>query len=165
MNLYEISSEYKSALESLDIDHETGEITGGESFDILMSKAESFELKAENVALYIKDIDALASSIKTEEKTLKERRTALEGKLDWLKRYMTATFTNAGLNKLETAKCRVSFRRTTSVRIDDENEIPTEYFNEKILLEPSKSRIKDAITGGILVPGASLVTNNNIQIK
>ena len=65
--LYELTQKYKQAFENLIMDEETGEII---NCSIIDNATDNFEEKCENVACYIKNLDALASAIKNEDFTL-----------------------------------------------------------------------------------------------
>lgn len=57
----------------------------------------------------------------------------------------------------------ISFRKSVSVVIDDENEVPETF--RKVSWTLDKTAIKEAIKNGENVPHASLQENMNIQIK
>lgn len=161
-SLYEISREYTEALEGLEIDEETGEILNYEALEKLDGQLEE---KAESIACYIKDLTAHAEAVKAEGEILAKRRKAAENKAESLKRYLATCMDMAGKEKLETARCKIGFRRTSVVNILDESKIPAEYMNEKITYTPSKTAIGEAIKAGEAVPGASIEQKRSIQIK
>lgn len=161
-SLYEISHDYLVALDNLEIDMETGEILNYEAVDALTGQ---FEEKAESVACYIKNLDAFAASIKAEEFKLAERRKNAERKADNLKKYLTSCLDAVNREKLETARTKVSFRKSVQVSIADEAVLPADFKVETVTVKPDKTAIKKAIQDGQEVNGASLVENRNIQIK
>ena len=153
-SLYEITREYLEAFDRLEVDEETGEILNFEAVDAL---AGVFEEKAESVAFI--------GSLKTEESSLAERRKSAERKVDNMKKYLASCLDAAGREKVETAKVRVSFRKSVAVSIDDEGALPADYIVETVSTKPDKTAIKKAIQAGQEITGASLVENRNIQIK
>lgn len=161
-SLYEIAREYLEAFDHLEIDEETGEILNFESVDAL---AGTFEEKAESVACYIKNLDAFAGDLKAEEANLAERRKSAEKRVENMKKYLTSCLDAVGRDKVETAKVRVSFRKSVSVSIDDEQALPADFVVETVSTKPDKTAIKKAIQAGQEIAGASLVENRNIQIK
>ena len=161
-SLYEISNDYLVALDNLEIDMETGEILNYEAVDALSGQ---FEEKAESVACYIKNLDAFAASLKSEETNLSERRKSAERKADNLKKYLTSCLDAVNRDKLETARAKVSFRKSIQVSIADEAVLPADFKVETVTVKPDKTAIKKAIQSGQEVNGASLVENRNIQIK
>lgn len=161
-SLYEIKNEYLNVLNNIEFDEETGEILNLEELDNMESV---FEEKAEAVALYIKEQVALAEAIKAEEKSLYERRKKMENKSERLKTYLAESLVEVGRDKFETPKCKLSFRKSTSVEIPDESLIPKEYLKETITYKPDKTLIKQDIQNGCVVEGATLVEKRSLQVK
>ena len=162
MKLFEIVSEYRNALENLTIDEETGVIDGIDAVEALQGDVAE---KGESVALYIKELEAFAEDIKAEEKKLKERREQAERKAEYFKTYLTSCLDGAELSKLETARVRVSFRKSVSVDIVDETALPLEFFKIVEDVKIDKTAIKKAINSGVEVSGAVLKNNRSLQIK
>ena len=81
MTLYEIDQKIQSL-----VDPETGELLDYEAFSQLQMDREQ---KIENMALWVKDLAAGAKAIKEEEDNLKERRKAMENKVERLKTYLS----------------------------------------------------------------------------
>lgn len=160
--LYELTNEFLDALERIELDEETGEILGGLELDAIETKLEN---KAESVACFIKDRRAFAETLKAEERALKERRERVEKKVDWLTDYLSNCLTAAGMDRVETPKALVSFRRSESVYIADESVLPEEYVAVKVERKPDKTLIKKALKSGEAVAGAELISKQNIQIK
>jgi hypothetical protein len=66
----------------------------------------------------------------------------------------------------ETDFIKLSFRKSESVQIVDENLIPADFWAVKIPeATVDKTAIKEAIKGGLEVPGAEIKVSQNIQIK
>ena len=82
-----------------------------------------------------------------------------------MKKYLSSCLAAVGKEKVETAKARISFRKSVQVQIDDEAAIPADYVTTTVTKKPDKTAIKKAIQAGANVTGASLVENRNIQIK
>lgn len=153
MNLYEIDN----AIMSL-VDEETGEIMDPEAFEDLDMQRED---KIENIACWIKNLKSDAEQLKNEEKALCERRKSAERKAESLKGYLQRYL--AG-EKFKTAKVSVSYRKSDSVEVTNIKEIPEEYLKYSDP-EPMKMDIKAAIKSGVKIPGAILVTDQNMIIK
>lgn len=167
MKLYEIASDYARLLEAV----ETGEIPEEAIADTLESITSIIEEKADNIACMIKNMKAEAEAIGAEEKRLKERRLAKEKRIESLTAYLSETLQNMGLKKVETARNRISFRKSEKVAIADEVAFlewaKVSRGDFLTYAEPTLNRtaIKDAIKGGAEIAGAKLETNQNIQIK
>ena len=112
VSLYEISADFLKALDSLEVDEETGEIT---NFDAVEALNAQFEDKAESVACYIKNLTAFVDDLKTEEAAMAARRKTAERRVDSVKKYLTSCMESVGKDKVETAKARISFRKSVQV--------------------------------------------------
>lgn len=153
MNLYEINQEILSL-----IDPETGEICDYEAFEALQMEKDA---KIENIVLWIKNLRSDAKALRDEEKVLAERRKAAENKAERLAAYLETILQGEAL---ETAKFKVSFRKTEKAVIDDITKIPEAYLNYG---DPTadKNAIKAAIKAGKFIDGAHVEETNSISIK
>lgn len=161
MKLYEID---QAIMECLDA--ETGEILDFEKLEELQLQREK---KLEGVALYIKTLTAEAAAIKVEEDALAERRKAKENKAKSLKEYLSNVL--AG-ETFETAKVRLSYRKSTSLEITDGVAL-LEYLEKTNkdhcikykFPEIRSSEVTKLIKAGEEVPGAILQEKQNLQLK
>ena len=167
--LYDIDSKIIEIIErGFVVDEETGEVI--DSVDEINSKLEELELerafKIENIALYIKNLEALTTSLKNEENALAERRKAKERRIESLKNYLTNSMVSAGENGIETSKVCISFRKSEPV-IADMDKLDKQYISETttVTRKPDKIAIKKAIKAGLAVEGAYIEVKHNIQIK
>ena len=153
MKLYEIDA---AILELIDV--ETGEILDCEKLDELETAR---DVKIENIALYIKNLNAEAAALKAEKDTFAKRQKVAENRAESLKKYLSDCL--AG-EKFKTTKVNISFRSSESLAIEDGTEIPKEFLRYK---EPevNKTDLKKAIAEGLVINGVSIVKNQNIQIK
>ena len=161
-SLYKLTAEFLEAIGNLQVCEETGEIL---NFDTLDELNMAIDAKVESVACHIKNQAALASSVKSEEDALAKRRKAIDSNVKRLQEYLVFAMDAMGKEKFETAKCRVSFLKSSKVNIDDESILPKDFIRQTIKEEPDKTAIKEAIAAGEVVAGASIVTGRNIQIK
>ena len=162
MCLYNISSDLMDALDAMEIDPETGELMNADKLDALSA---AFEEKAEATALYIKNLSALAGNLKAEEDILSERRKSVEKRINRMKDALARSMFTVGRNKIETAKAKICFRKSTQVQIEDEAILPDKFLTTITTTKPDKTAIKKALQSGNTVAGAILVENQNIQIK
>ena len=164
MNIYEINKTIEDILEDgFSVDEETGEILFDES-DLNALNAEISE-KIENVACYIKNLTADISALKEEEKNLSTRRKQKERKIESLRDYINYAMGLSGRKSLESPRCKVSYRKSSSVEVPDVNALDKDYITEVIELKADKTAIKNAIKEGKEVAGASIVERQNLQIK
>lgn len=161
MKLYEINAALEALLEM--VDPETGELVC--DMDQLEELTIAREEKLEGLALYTKNMDAMAKAIREEEKALAERRRNLENRSERAKNYLTEML--AG-EKLTTSKVAVSYRKSEAVELGEEF-LPWAVANDAYLRykdpEPDKAMIKSALKAGIIIPGAELVSKTSVQIK
>lgn len=68
-------------------------------------------------------------------------------------------------DKLETNLYKISYRKSESVEIINEEMIPQEFMKEKTTVAPDKTAIKEALKNWAEVPGATIKINSNLQIK
>lgn len=153
-SLYQID---QAILECLDA--ETGEIIDAEKLDALFMEKNQ---KIENIALWIKNLQADALAYKAEKDAFAARQKAAENKVESLKAWLVSAL---GGQKFSTTKCAVSFRKSEAVQVDDVNSIPAEWTRIKTTIEPDKTAIKAAIKAGQEITGCKLVENTNISIK
>lgn len=153
MKLYEIDEAILAC-----IDTETGEIIDEARLDELEIE---YNTKIENVGLWIKDLNAEAKAIKEEVDSLNGRRKVAENKANSLKEYLRYALDG---QMFKTPKLSVYYRKSKSVNIISQGDIPEEYLK---YAEPTvnKTEVKKAIEQGQVVPGAEIVENQSIQIK
>lgn len=166
MKLYELTNDYLALMQAIDND----EIPEEAIADTLEAITASIEDKADSIACLLKNLDADIVAIKAEEARLAERRKAKEKSHERIKQYLSETLQSAGIDKVETARNRITFRKSESVEIADEVFISWARLHRDDLLtyaEPkaNKTEIKKALKSGAEVVGAELRINNNIQIK
>lgn len=153
-NLYEIDN---AILEC--IDAETGELIDYERFESLQMERNQ---KIENVACWIKNLQADAIAFKAEKDAFAEREKSAKNKIESLKKWLL--FALEG-QKFSTTKCAVSFRKSEQVEIIDLESVPKELVTETVEIKPDKMRIKAILKDGQTVSGCQLIENYNTQIK
>lgn len=160
MNIFKIDADIRAL-----IDEDTGEIQDFDKLEELMKQRGD---AVENMALLYKEYVAQAGDIETEVDNLTARKKQAEANADRIKCYLATTL-NA--QKYETPRVKIGFRSSTSVSIENEPKFiewakinHDDYLRYK---EPSISLtlISKDLKDGKTVPGASLTTKQNIQIK
>lgn len=152
MTLYEIDQEIMNC-----IDSETGEILDFEKLSELQIERET---KLENVALWIKNLNAEAAAYKAEKDAFAEREKAAKAKAEKLSEWLMMALNG---EKLTSNRVAISFRKSEAVEVEDETVVPDYCF--KIKKEISKSAIKALLKAGEKIPGCRIVQNLNLQIK
>ena len=158
MTLYQINQKLRDAVE-YGCDPETGEIIDIAALEELeMARDE----KIENLALFIKDLKAEAAAIKAEKAALDTREKSAIRKAESLTTYLQQELAGA---KFKTSKCAISYRKTQAVQITDQDKIPDLYIRRKIVEEPDKVAIKEALKAGGEIAGAYLEERQSMTIK
>ena len=152
--LYEIDDEILGC-----VDMETGEIIDEERLASLEIERDA---KIEGIILWRKDLLAEADAVRAEAQNLSKRARVCENKAEQLKRYIENALEGS---KFKTERCSVSYRKSTSIVIDDPASIPMMYLKEPKEEWFSKSAIKEAIEKGEGVRGAHQEEKNGIVIK
>ena len=167
MKLYELATDFLSFVEAVDND----EIPEEAIADTLESIELAIEDKADNMACLLKNLDAEITAFKTEENRLAERRKAKEKTYDRIKEYLAENLQRVGIDKMETVRNKITFRKSESVEIGDEIAFIEWAEKERYELltysapKVNKTAIKKALKDGDEIVGASIVIRQNIQIK
>lgn len=153
MKLFEIDEALQECF-----DLETGEIINVEKFEELQLKREQ---KLENIACWIKNLDADAEALKAQKMAFAERQKATEAKAENLRNYLQYALQNTNF---KTVNVEVKFRKTQKVEISDFSKLNEDFLKYS---EPTadKTAIKKAIQGGQVVEGAELIENMSMSIK
>lgn len=195
MNLYEMSKNFETALDDFDalinpdwVRNEDGDyitddgeiVTPDEyremidkQFSVLDGMEQDVEVKAENVAVYIKAILADAEQIKAEERRLAARRKAKENTAARLKAYLMDCMTAVNRNKIDRPRAVISIRNNAeSVEILNETafvEWAQKTDHDEMLKysapEIRKSAIKPLLQNGEKIPFAALTRTKSVIIK
>lgn len=160
MNIFEFDRVIQDAIERA-IDPETGEVVNEVALEGLEEIQMDRDTKIENSVMYIKDCNARADAIKQEIKVLQARAKTFENKAEATKNYLQAALNG---EKFESAKCKISYRKSESVSIDPDALIPSKFIK---IREPEYDRIalKKALKAGEAIDGVQLIEKQNIQIK
>lgn len=176
--LFEISNDFAALFDQLDAFDEIEEDEMREAaqqawYDTLEGIETEFELKAENVAQYIKTLRVEAEAIREEEKTLAARRKAKEKRAGSLNGYLMSCMKRIHREKIETAKCKLSIRKNAeSVQVADEDGLARQLAalgrSDLIRVKPpelDKTALKKALQSGETINGAVLGRTESLIIK
>ena len=141
-------------------------------FDTLDGMEQELVRKAENVAVYIKNMEAEAKTLKTEEDRLKARRQAKENAAKRMREYLMDCMKQANISKIDEPRAIISLRNNPeSVEISDENDFISwanedhdEYLRYKAP-EINKTAVKNALKSGAEIPFAALTRSQSLTIK
>jgi Siphovirus Gp157 len=163
LSLYHIEKEYQ-ALAS-EIIEAGGELTPELETALAINK-DSLQLRAVQFALIIKEQEGEVELVKKEISRLNALKASREKSNERLEAIIKAAMELYEVTEIRGENFKLSFRKSTSLKITDESKIPA-YFKEKVpeSWKPINADIKAALTKGETVEGAELVNNKNLQIR
>lgn len=167
MSLYSLAQEHRVLVEILmESEHDAQTI-----MDTLEGESYSLETKAKNVAYAVKNLEALAGSIKQAEADMAARRKSVEKRAEHLREYTKTCMEIAGVSKIECPHFALSIKKNPpSVEVWDEKQIPARFLRapEPPPLPapvPDKKAIAEALKKGEEVFGAMLAQGTRLEIK
>lgn len=141
-------------------------------FETLSALEEEFDIKAENIACYIKNLSAEIKAMKEEENALRRRRQAFENSVERLKGYLLGSMNAIGKAKIEMPRARLSIRRNAeSLVVDDELSFigwaqqNNDNFLKYAMPEIRKTEVKKAAQAGKELPFVHLARTESLIIK
>ena len=159
-SLFNITAEQKrinDALMELD-----GELTP-ELEEALVINAENFAVKAEGYAISIHQFEAVEDAADAEIKRLTAIKKSATRAKTHLKDNLAYGMEVMGYDKVDMGLHKISFRTSTAVNITDEVRIPNNYI--KVETKIDKEALRRDLKAGLVVEGAELVTNRNLQLR
>ena len=160
MTLYEINEAIMGC-----VDTDTGEII---DFDQLDALSMAREEKLENIALYIKSLEAEVEAIGNERDALLKRKTVKENKAKRLREYLAY---NLDGQSFETPRVALNFRKSTALKVIDERALMNwlEQHHDDCLSYKmptiNKTGVANLIKMGEEVPYAQIETRNNLRVN
>lgn len=161
-SLYQIRIDHLSLLQ--EIEDNDGELTD-EVEQALVLTQDQFQEKAISYGFVLKTFDNTTSIIDAEIKRLMRLKERAEYHKGVFKQRLSEAMQQFGVEKINTPTLTLSFRKSESIEISDEDKVPDNFFDEKTVFTISKTRIKEAIKEGKQVPGAELISKQNLQVK
>lgn len=157
MNLYELSQNYL-AVQDMDLEPETLK-------DTLDSIEETIEDKAENIAKWIRNLEADKKAFEEEEKRFKDKKQAADNRIKSLKQYLEDNMRLIGKTKFKAGVFSFAIQNNPpSVEVFDEALIPKQF----LITQPVKidrAGIKELLKAGEEVPGAELKHSSGLRIR
>lgn len=164
LSLYQISHEYRQMVECLMETQDDAAVIA----DTIEAESYPLEVKAQNVAYAIRNLEESAAAIKRAEADMAERRKRIERRAEAIRDYLKQCMELAGVSRVECPHFALSIAKNpASVEIYEAALIPADYMKETPPPPPSpdKTLIKQAIKDGFDVPGARLTHGTRLNIK
>lgn len=168
MSLYSLTQQYRQ-LEAL-ADSET-DIPEEVLRDTLEGLGGELQLKAQNVARFIANQDAMAEAIDNAAGAMAVRAKRLRSRTDYLRNYLLQNMQAAGIQKLDSPELVVQVKKNPpSVVVFDESSVPGEFMVTPVPPpppppRPNKNAIKEALKSGQDVPGCRLEQGLRLEVK
>ena len=157
MNLYELTQNYLQVLEIAE--------NGDDLADTLEALEDAIEVKAENTAKVIKQLEANAEMLANESRRLSERKSAIENNVRNLKSYLQDQLDKCGKSKIKGEIFTVAIQNNPqSVDVLDESLIPSTYFIQQA---PKLDR-KELLThlkAGEEIAGVTIKQTKSLRIR
>lgn len=164
ISLYQIAAEHRQMVDALmDCQDDAAAIA-----DTIEAESFPLELKAQNVAYAIRNLESSAEAIKQAEQDMAARRKSIEKRAANIREYLKTCMEIAGVQKIACPHFQLSIAKNPAgVEIFEPALIPAEFMRtpEPLPPAPDKAAIKAAINAGMDVPGALLTQGTRLAIK
>ena len=141
----ELENAISAIAESETLSEEEREDKLQETFNKWLSTGESFKLKAEQVARYIRHQEALAEARKEEAKRIRELASQAENQAARLRKYLTNQMMLSGVDRIDGVSTKISLRKKQPqvlINVPAE-ELPAEYV--RVTYKPDLTKIRAAL--------------------
>ncbi|SMP71746.1 siphovirus Gp157 family protein [Noviherbaspirillum suwonense] len=162
--LYEIAHDYKRMVEALMSTQDDAQAIA----DTIEAESYPLEVKAQNVAYAIRNLEASAAAIKDAEAQMAARRKAIENRATHIREYLKTCMEIAGITKIECPHFAISIQNNPpGVDVFEPGLVPAEFMTVPVAPPPApdKKAIAEAIKAGREVPGAMQVRGKRLVIK
>ena len=119
--------------------------------------------KLKGYGIIIRELDNNIAECKAETDRIKTISDRLKSRREWLINRLKYFMQSQGIPKFESIEVNIAFRKSKSLEIDENANLPKEFI--RIKEEPDKKAITDFIKNGGTVDGCQLVEKENIQVK
>ena len=150
MKLYEISEQLRQL-------SEMDEIPPEQLQDTLDMISDDFRVKAENVAIVIREIEAQSAALKAEADRMTDRKKYLDSKVESLKDYLRYNMEATGITKVNGKLLSVTLWAPSEIVVVPENalDLPDEFQNHTV--SANKAFIKYVLKSGQEIKGCAIM--------
>lgn len=160
MRLYDIDVNLRALWTK--IAEQEGEITE-EDMQMLNELEIAKNDKLEGYGVIIREMKSEIDECDAEMKRIKEIADRKKNAMERLKKSLQEFMIGNEIDKFESVKVKLSFRKSQSLEIEEDAIIPEDLM--RIKKEPDKTAIKEFIVNGGELQGVHLLDKKNIQIK
>lgn len=164
LTLYQIADQYLAdmqKLQDMDLDEQT-------LADTLEGLSGELEVKATNVAMFMRNLENAADAIKEAEKQMADRRKAIENRIDRIKSYLISNMERTEIKKIECPYFAITLKKNPpALKVLEEDKIPSKYFTIPEPPPPAldKAKLKEDLKAGVEIEGAILTVGSSLLIK
>ena len=142
-------------------------------FDTLDGIEGEFDIKAENIACFIKQIEGDLELIKKQKAAFERRRKAKENQLERMKDYLLECMNKTKRSKIDMPKAKITVKNNAeSAKFDSEKDFIKMCMSKGLDAylrykdpEINKTAVKSALKSGQIIPGARLGRTQSLIIK
>jgi hypothetical protein len=160
--LYKIAMEYKQIMDSI---LECDELTEDHLNDIKAAEG-AINDKAIAIGTIINNLDAEAAGIQDALKKMEERFTRAMKKIASLKDYLKSNLEQCNIKEIKSPYFDIKIRTNPpSVIVEDESQIPPQYFREMLMRRLDKSTLAQELKNNAVIPGVHLERQTRLEIR
>jgi len=159
-SLYVITEEYNQLM--FQIEEQEGVLEEYQAEALAINER---ELQTKSVA-YLEFMRSKEGMINLRKEEIKRQQAAIKREekiINLLKKNLVNAVNLFG--EFEVGTVKFSTRKSSSVVIEDEDQITKDYQKTKVTISIDKAKIKKALSSGEKIPGARLSSNQNLSIK
>lgn len=164
IQLYKLADEYLQAAELLSELDMPPEVVA----DTLESLQGDLEVKATNIAMFVRQLEVTAESIAEAEKAMAARRKAMAARAAQIKDYLFINMKRTGISKIDSPYFSISIRKNPpKVEILQSSGVPDEFIRHPPVPPPEvdKKAVADYIKAGNNPEWATLTQTERVEIK
>lgn len=174
MSIYNISNNYRALFDTFDNAEDLTDEEIEAYFDTLEGIEDEFDIKAENIACYIKSLNGDINLIDEEIEALKRRKQVKENLTDRLKKMLVENMQRIKKRKIDRPRAKITLKNNAEqAHFTDEKAFfkwveeqdKAEFINVSIKNTLSKTAVKAALQNGEELPGAWLEKSVSVIIK
>ena len=161
--LHEITTKHRELVKLAETDDDMAQAV----IDTMESIEGEFNDKATSLMAVVSNMGSDVTAIDSEIERLTARKKGIQNRQESMKNYLKINMEASGISKIKCPLFTITLAKGRDiVRIDNEDDIPTDFLNIKTSITPIKKDILAALKNGDEVEGASLVkSESSIRIK
>ena len=167
-SLFALVEQHRSLLALADSEADIPEEVINDTLEGLQGE---LQVKAQSVARFIANQDAMADAIDNAAAAMAVRAKRLRSRTEYLRNYLLVNMQAAGIQKLDSPELVVQVKKNPpAVVVFDEASVPAEFMVTPAPPpppppRPNKAAIKDALKSGVEVPGCRLEQGVRLEVK